>query len=143
MNRPPVVNRALKLLYFSLALGFINIFVSYSDSMNSPEFQSALPMLSSIGNPATFFIGLGLLFWLSYVFLAWLLSQGRRGARIFLLLSVIFSLFGAFTDLVGFKPTLGVMLSLAMTALQTYSCYLFYREESTAWLKARQTKSII
>ena len=137
MMRPAVVNQALKLLYFSLALSFANIFVSYTDSMKNPEMQEVLPLLASFADPATLFIGAGIFFWLSFVFLAWLLARGSKGARFFLVLSVVFALFGAASEIFNFQFKLGTLLSLAITFLQTYSCILFYRAESSAWFKVK------
>jgi|GEM_PF-3993562 len=138
MNRPFIVDRAFKILGFSLTLSFINIFVSYSDSLQSAALKDALPLLSSFADPTVLLIGLPLFFWASFIFLYYLLTQRSKGARIFLLISVGFALFGALFDLVGFNASISGILSLAITALQTYSCYLFYRPESTEWFQLKR-----
>ncbi len=142
VHRPPVINRALKLVYFSLAISLLNVFVGSAAQINDKEFQDTLSSLTQLVQMGAqdfypYLIGVSLFFWASFVLLAWLLSRRSRGARVFYVISVLFALISSLYSLVKMDFSFSSLLSDAVTVLQTYACVLFYSKESTAWFESR------
>ncbi|HEY4373923.1 MAG TPA: hypothetical protein VGN52_18495 [Burkholderiales bacterium] len=125
--RPPVVDRAVKILWIGFGIGVLSTLYNLVFPM---AVQKASPLALTLALAA---VGYAVSIW---IYLA--IGSGRNWARILYFIFTVFSLIGLLYTFVVFRMFGGVRVAFALvgTLLHCYVAYLLLTEQAREWYRA-------